>query len=289
MGDWLDYDFTVTPSNPTDANLIGWWNFDDGTADDNSPGGLHDGTLVTGGDGTSISIVFDADRDSNVLDVNNIADVNNSVADCGGDVNDSDPCWANLTEQVSVAAWFTLDDIHTDDQYLVTKGNTWQITSNGTSDGITSYHDVLSPTEVFTTRTVMDDKWHHVAITYDSNAPSRKMYLDGRLVKSSAPTGGPLNVHPATFVIGGRLISATFIQEGWNGQIDDVRIYDDVLTLEEVVYIMTGSTGSAYFDVYSPANLTDAGDPCDSRFVNFKDYDVLAGGWLTELLWPSGW
>jgi len=52
---------------------------------------------------------------------------------------------------------------------------------------------------------------------------------------------------------------------------------------------MTGSTGSAYFDVYSPANLTDAGDPCESRFVNFKDFDILADNWLTELLWPSGW
>ena len=135
----------------------------------------------------------------------------------------------------------------------------------------------------------MDDKWHHIAITYDSTAPSRKLYLDGREVGSDEPTGGTLNVHWDSFVIGGRL-NATYIQRGWQGRIDDVRYYDDVLTQAEVVYLMTGTTDPVYFDVYSPANITDAGDPVNSRFVNFKDYDVLADGWLKEvLLWPSGW
>ena len=133
----------------------------------------------------------------------------------------------------------------------------------------------------------MDDKWHHIAITYDSAGPERKLYLDGREAGSDEPTG-TLNVHWDSFVIGGRL-NATYIKRGWQGRIDDVRYYDDVLTHEEVVYLVTGSTNPAYFDVYSPANITDAGDPCDSRFVNFKDYDVLADNWLTELLWPSGW
>jgi len=286
--DWLDYDITVAPSNPGDSNLIGWWNFDDLTANDSSGKG-HDGTIMTGGIGTSISIVYDAVRDSNVLDVNNIVAVTNAVVDCGGDANDvGDPCWANLTEQVSVAAWFTLDDIHTSNQYMITKGNTWQITSRGTSDGIRTYYEQLTPTTLNSTRTVMDDEWHHVAITYDSTVPKRKLYLDGREVGRDEPTDGPLNVHIDTFVIGGRL-NASFNERGWDGRIDDVRLYDDVLTHEEVVYLMTGSTNPAYFDVYSPANLTDAGDPCNSRFVNFKDYNVIVNTWLDELLWPSGW
>ena len=268
--------------------LVGRWNFDDGTANDSSPGGLHDGTIVTGGDGTSISIVDDADRGNKVLDVNNIVDVNNSVVDCGGDANDiGDPCWANLIEQVSVAAWFTLDSIQISNQYMITKGNTWQITSRGTSDGIRTYYETLSPTSLNSTRPVMDDEWHHIAITYDSTAPSRKLYLDGREVGSDEPTG-TLNVHIDTFAIGGRL-NVSYPARGWQGRIDDVRYYDDVLTHAEVVYLMTGTTDPVYFDVYSPANITDAGDPCNLRFVNFKDYDVLADNWLTELLWPSGW
>ncbi len=88
----------------------------------------------------------------------------------------------------------------------------------------------------------------------------------------------------AGFVIGGRLHS--FDERGWYGRIDEVRLYDDVLTQAEVVYIMTGSTSPQYFPVWSLGNLTDVGDPCDSRFVNFEDYNILANTWLDKLLWP---
>jgi len=54
------------------AALVGRWTFDDGTADDSGPGGHH-GTLETGDGTTSIDIVYDADRDSNVLELDNPA------------------------------------------------------------------------------------------------------------------------------------------------------------------------------------------------------------------------
>jgi len=281
--DWLDSDCTIAPSNPGDANLLGCWNFDDLTANDSSGKGHH-GTITPGDANTSISIVYDADRDSNVLDVNNTGSFLNSVVDCGGDACDGG--WANLTEQLSVAAWFTmaLEDIHSSNIYMITKGNTWQITSIGTSDGLRSYYEVLSGTTLSTTMPVMDGDWHHVAITYDLTAPKRRLYIDGREVGDDEPTGGPLNVHTDTLVIGGRL-NTSYNKRGWDGRIDDVRLYDDVLTYEEVVYL-AGYTSPVYFDILSPANLTDAGDPCNSRFVNYKDFDILADGWLTDTYWP---
>ncbi len=285
--DWLDYDYTITPSNPGDANLLGCWNFDDGTTNDSSGNGRH-GTLVQGDLNTSISIVYDANIDSNVLDVNNVFDANNSVVDCGGGPGDAEPNWAGLIEQVSVTAWFTLDYIHRSNQYMITKGNTWQITSNGTSDGLRAYMEPLSDTTLNTTTSTMDGQWHHVAITYDSIAEERKLYIDGTEVGSDEPTG-TFNVHWNSFVIGGRLEPVSnYNVRGWQGRIDDVRLYDDVLTQEEVFYL-AGYTGPVYFPITSPANLTDAGDPCEARFVDFKDYDILADHWLEELLWPSGW
>jgi len=41
---WLDYDYNITPSNPTDTNLVGYWNFDYDDGDivrDSSPNGNH--------------------------------------------------------------------------------------------------------------------------------------------------------------------------------------------------------------------------------------------------------
>jgi len=77
---------------------VGCWNFDDGTANDSS-GNDHHGTLDQGDGSTSVSIVYDADRDSNVLDCDNPeGHTNNSVVDCGTG------SWANIQSQITVAA-----------------------------------------------------------------------------------------------------------------------------------------------------------------------------------------
>jgi hypothetical protein len=145
----------------------------------------------------------------------------------------------------------------------------------------------LNSDSAYSSSDVNDGKWHHVACTYANDVNERKVYIDGRVAGTDEPNG-LLLYHEDGFVIGGRL-NATFNTRGWDGRIDEVRLYDDVLTHEEVVYIMTGSTSPQYFPVWSLGNLTDSGDPVDSRFVNFKDYNVLANTWLDELLWPSGW
>ena len=135
----------------------------------------------------------------------------------------------------------------------------------------------------YTSSDIDDGEWHHVVFTYDNDVNERIVYVDGRLAGVDDPSGEAM-WYNAGFVIGGRLHS--FDERGWYGRIDEVRLYDDVLTQAEVVYIMTGSSSPQYFPAWSLGNLTDVGDPCDSRFVNFKDYNILANTWLDQLLWP---
>ena len=110
-----------------DPNLIAHYTFDDGTADDSS-GYSHHGTLDIGDASTSISIVTDPER-GKVLDVNNSAGVINSVVNCGGAGD-----WADIREQITIATWFTFESIHTSNIYMLTKGNTYQVTSRGTTE-----------------------------------------------------------------------------------------------------------------------------------------------------------
>jgi len=290
---WGDNDYTITPSNPGDSNLVGCWNFDDGTADDSSGKGHH-GTLVQGHTATSVKIVDDADRGSKVLELNNPDILLNSVVDCDGGPYDADPNWAVIKEQISIAAWLKVDTFFQSDQYMLARGAAYQVRRYTTTDDMGCYMGELSDSTLrsdsaYSSSDIDDGKWHHVAFTYDSDANERKVYIDGRLAGTDTPSGELETIyHDVGFVIGGRL-DGTFNTRGWDGRIDEVRLYDDVLTHEEVVYIMTGSTSPQYFPVWSLGNLTDAGDPVNSRFVNLKDYNLIANTWLTEQLWPSGW
>ncbi|MHC4625323.1 MAG: hypothetical protein ACYS4W_15625 [Planctomycetota bacterium] len=67
------------------------------------------------------------------------------------------------------------------------------------------------------------------------------------------------------------------------GKMDDLRIYSYAMPHESVVYV-TGER-ELYCPLDSPANLYDE-EPMLSRKVNFKDFCVLAGDWLTERFWP---
>ncbi|MHC4202057.1 MAG: LamG domain-containing protein, partial [Planctomycetota bacterium] len=82
---------------------------------------------------------------------------------------------------------------------------------------------------------IRDDKWHHVAATWsDDGTPDVedvKLYVDGVLDAKSGTTTEPINTVSGTDVTVG-------VKEGngsdFDGLIDDVRVYDRVLTPEEI-------------------------------------------------------
>ena len=211
------------------ASLVGYWNFNDGTANDSS-GNEHHGTLTPGDETTSISIVYDANMGGNVLDVDNPADHTlNSVVDCGTGE------WTDITEAITLMCWTKLENINVteDSQYLITHGSAYQFTSNGLKDGIALFMSEVGEgfMENLLTITPIMGSWHHVAFTYDSIAQSRALYVDGIKVASDNPYG-LMEVHEQGFVIGGRLTSQDF--RGWDGRIDDVRLYDHALSEGEI-------------------------------------------------------
>jgi len=278
IGDVSIYDYQLTSDEVRELSLehpvgqlVGWWNFDDGTADDSSGNNRH-GTLVQSSGGTSVNIVYDADRDSNVLDVNNPAGHTiNSVVDCGGAGD-----WADIRTQISVAAWLKVDTFHVANQYLLTKGNTYQLTRSSSTDTMRTYMDGLSDTALSSSATVNDGSWHYVVVTYDSDLSERIIYIDGANCGSDTPSG-LLNVHTESFVIGGRLDSS-FDDRGWDGRVDDVRLYDYVLSRSAVRWLYEGSPASepvGYLCFERP--IGDINGDCK---VDLLDYAILALYWM---------
>lgn len=82
--------------------------------------------------------------------------------------------------------------------------------------------------------------WVHVAIVYDSETITRKMYLDGAEVINQ-PGGISANSVRPTHIGGGADDGNSFT---WAGDIDDVGFWDNALTPEEIQNVMANGVDS---------------------------------------------
>ena len=90
-----------------------------------------------------------------------------------------------------------------------------------------------------------DGQWHHVAATHDDGATIEQVsfYVDGQLEGGLSGTsgGGSINTAASNVVIGNSGHSVAGY--GFDGAIDDVRLYDHALSDVEVLAAMEGSSG----------------------------------------------
>lgn len=73
--------------------------------------------------------------------------------------------------------------------------------------------------------------WSHVAFTYDRSTGAFRYYLNGTLVRSSTPGDSGLNGY---FVNGLNIGQSNGSSRQWLGRIDDVRVYNRVLSDAEL-------------------------------------------------------
>jgi hypothetical protein len=101
------------------------------------------------------------------------------------------------------------------------------------------------------TKNLADGKWHHVTVvsTNGSTVGNAKLYVDGapEPITTSSGTGTPINTVVTTtgidwVHIGG---GSWDLARGFNGAIDDVRIYDTALALTDIQTIVFGGTTPA--------------------------------------------
>jgi hypothetical protein len=73
----------------------------------------------------------------------------------------------------------------------------------------------------------------------------------------------------------------------FNGDLDEVRIYDRTLTAAEVAYIADTTPGDdeLHIPIPSAAEVYQE-EPEGQRAVNFKDFAMVATRWLEEDMWP---
>jgi len=131
--------------------------------------------------------------------------------------------------------------------------------------------------ELTCTRNVNDGTWHHIAVVYDSNQKKRFLYIEGQQENYDNQSAA-LIISSESFVIGGRL-DALYDDRGWDGKIDDVRLYNYALNPEEIELIYNNlplDTGVPETICYKIPN----GDLNQDCLVNCLDLSIIASKWL---------
>jgi len=254
------WSFRTMPEIPiTNPNLVGWWKLDEGmgaTVLDWSGHGNH-GTLeddpqwVDGFDGVGIE-----------LDGSNYAELSTGLI---GSDKGSVCAWIKTT-QADIGMIFYAASGTSGDGF----GNDNELHINMMSDGGVEFFIEGEPdgNDVhLETSAVNDDAWHHITVTWEANGLAN-LYVDGGTPVSAAHTGN-------NFELSGRIrlgrpnIQARF----YSGLIDDVRVYDYVLSPEEIAIIMRGDVSLAWNPKPingSKSNINDA------RSVSWSPGDFAA-------------
>lgn len=214
-----------------------------------------DTAAITGEPKGDAQIVWDDDRDSYVLSL-----------DGDGDYVYFDRSWSGRVEtKITVAAWIKTSSLGPSDSIIVSLGYAWRL-RNG-SGGSTAFQVMdTKPVSVASGTIPVDDGvWHHVAGAYDGT--EYKVYIDGRTNVSIASSGvlqGGATAYYGT--IGAHYKRSDGVPKMFfKGLVDDVRIYDRVLSEEEVREI----TGLAGVKAAEPS-------PSDSRQLDVVEGVVLS-------------
>jgi hypothetical protein len=84
------------------------------------------------------------------------------------------------------------------------------------------------------------DRWHHIVVTAAGPTLEKKIYLDKQLVATQIESGGSFGQvsNPLTFGYAG------YNSEYYKGVIDDIRMYNKVLTVSEVEALFNEENGT---------------------------------------------
>ena len=220
-----------------DEYLVGWWKFDDGSGTKavDSSGNGYDGTLEGGATWAT------GKYDGAVLLDGTDSYVNLDIGPLIGHLTDCTiAIWVNWGG--TSGGWSRIWDFGNSstsgymflcpNQGTATGNMRWTITevSNGAGE-----EQIVNSSE----GVLPSGDWHHVTITIDTATTTATMYLDGEVV------GENTNVTLTPSVMGNTTQNWLGRSQWppdpyWDGLQDELRIYNSVLTVEEIIDVMNG-------------------------------------------------
>ncbi|MBC8472600.1 MAG: LamG domain-containing protein [Planctomycetes bacterium] len=211
------------------AELVGWWRFDEGsgtTAVDSSGNG-NDGTF--NGDPQWVMGYFGGALEFDGTD---------DWLDCGSDPSLDLTTW-------TITFWLKVNENKNYNGFII-KGDdaaeNYEIL--GFADG--SFHFPIQHTDGSrtyvntTTGVIVPDEWAHFAYSYDASQ-GRRMYKNGSLIFEDTEDGIP-QASTTSLAIGNEQPLSRYV----NGAMDDIRIYNHLMSEPEIQATMEGGEGYPY-------------------------------------------
>jgi hypothetical protein len=216
-------------TSTTKAELVGWWRFDEGsgTIANDSSGNGNDGTF--NGDPQWVVGYFGGALEFDGTD---------DWLDCGNDPSLDLTTW-------TITFWLRVNENKNYNGFII-KGN--DVTENyevlGFADG--SFHFPIAHTDGSRTYintaagVIVPDEWAHFAYSYDA-AQGRRFYKNGDLIFEDTESGTP-QTSSVSLAIGNEQPLSRYV----NGAMDDIRIYNHLLSESELLASMEGGEGYPY-------------------------------------------
>ncbi|MBN1910062.1 MAG: PEP-CTERM sorting domain-containing protein [Pirellulales bacterium] len=120
--------------------------------------------------------------------------------------------------------------------------------------------------------------FHHFAVTVDENGDVTGMYVDGVNIAAHWVTSGWNVNDPNTATIGGRFVGGSY-STGYGGYLDDLAVFDGVLTEAQIAKIIATGVDSIVGSV--------PGDVDGDGYVSAADARILAANWLKPNATPE--
>ncbi|MBI2010363.1 MAG: LamG domain-containing protein [Candidatus Chisholmbacteria bacterium] len=227
---------------------LAWWKFDEcqGNAAYSSGSlNLSGGIITPGTAGNTTVGTCSSGTTTEMWDDGTTGKLNSAIGTDGSDDYVSVTDTANLrfddsTADFSLFAWVKRTTTGT--EYIISKEDAdndgWRLQFNSSNQVLCSE----DATDVTGSLAISDTNWHHIGCTIDRDG-NGQVYVDGRADGTATSISADAMATTSNVVIATRSYTPTSY---FSGLIDDVRLYNYVLTADQVKRVMLGSDhGSA--------------------------------------------
>lgn len=180
-----------------------------------------------------------------------------------------------VNDKLSLSVWFKKDINNAGGAFIMNNVKYYlRIDKNGRTTFVV-YNPTWNSIDVSWSNRIIDTDWHNVVATYDGS--SMKLYIDTVLLAEKS-TSGNIQSSSANILIGSEPGKNYFL-----GLIDEVAIYNKVLSLQEItdIYNNTSNPGTGEQNLISSWNLNENSGNIAGDSENNNDGTISGAVWET--------